>query len=121
MSSLTDIVKINQTKKLSVEQIQCSIIPPDVGAQWLSDRVLDSRPGVRASPASLRCVLEQEHPSLELVQPRKTRSFISERLLMGRKESEQTNSPPNILMCGSRGGGGIRTPPLKKHKLYGFL
>ena len=29
------------------------------GAQWLSGRVLDSR--VRASPASLRCALEQEH------------------------------------------------------------
>ena len=34
------------------------------GAQWLSGRVLDSRPKgprVRASPASLPCVLEQEH------------------------------------------------------------
>ena len=28
------------------------------GAQWLSGRVLDSR--VRATPASLRCVLEQD-------------------------------------------------------------
>ena len=26
-----------------------------MGAQWLSGRVLDSRPKVRASPASLRC------------------------------------------------------------------
>ena len=26
-----------------------------LGAQWLSGRVLDSRPRVRASPASLRC------------------------------------------------------------------
>ena len=35
-----------------------------VGAQWLSGRVLDSTtdgPRVRASPASLGCVLEQEH------------------------------------------------------------
>ena len=31
------------------------------GAQWLSGKVLDSRPRVRASPASLRCVLKQEH------------------------------------------------------------
>ena len=31
------------------------------GAQWLSGRVLDSRPRVRASPASLSCVLKQEH------------------------------------------------------------
>ena len=31
------------------------------------------------------------NPSLVLVQPRKTRPFIIERLLMGRKESNQTN------------------------------
>ena len=31
------------------------------------------------------------YPSLLLVQPRKTRPFITERLLMGRKESNQTN------------------------------
>ena len=31
------------------------------------------------------------NPSLVLVQPRKTCSFITERLLMGRKESNQTN------------------------------
>ena len=31
------------------------------------------------------------NPSLVLVQPRKTRPFITERLLIGRKESNQTN------------------------------
>ena len=31
------------------------------------------------------------NPSLVLVQPRKTRPFITERLLMGHKESNQTN------------------------------
>ena len=31
------------------------------------------------------------YPSLVLVQPRKTRPFITERSLMGRKESNQTN------------------------------
>ena len=31
------------------------------GAQWLRGRVVDSRPRVRASPASLRCILEQEY------------------------------------------------------------
>ena len=31
------------------------------------------------------------NPSLVLVQPRKTRPFITERLLMGCKESNQTN------------------------------
>ena len=39
---------------------------------------------------------------------------------MGRKESKQTNIPPDILMCESRGGE-VRSPPLEKHKLYGFL
>ena len=29
-------------------------------AQWLSGRVLDTRPRVRVSPASLFCVLEQD-------------------------------------------------------------
>ena len=48
---------------------------------------------VRASPASLRCGPWARHiyPSLVLVQPRKNRPYITERLLMGRKESNQTN------------------------------
>ena len=33
----------------------------------------------------------QSYPSLVLVQPRKTRPCLTERLLMGRKESNQTN------------------------------
>ena len=66
------------------------------GAQWLSSRVLDSRPkGRRFEPHRRHCivVLEQDtiYPSLVLVQPRKTRPYITERLLMGRKESNQTN------------------------------
>ena len=55
--------------------------------------VLDSRPtaGVE-SPASLRCGPYARHiyPSLVLVKPRKIRPYITERLLMGRKESNQT-------------------------------
>ena len=47
-----------------------------------------------ASPASLRCVLEQD---LVLVQPRKTCPFIAENLLMGPKESNQTNKLANII------------------------
>ena len=48
---------------------------------------------VRASPASLRCGPCARHiyPSLVLVQPRKTRLCLTEKLLMGRKESNQTN------------------------------
>ena len=65
------------------------------GAQWLSGRVLDSRPKGRGfEPHRRHCVVslsKNTNPSLVLVQPRKTRPFITERLLMGRKESNQTN------------------------------
>ena len=66
-----------------------------VGAKWLSGRVLDSRPKGRGfEPRRRHCVVSLSkniNPSLVLVQPRKTRPFITERLLMGRKESIQTN------------------------------
>ena len=39
----------------------------------------------------VECLSKNISPSLVLVQPRKTRPFITERLLMGRKESYQTN------------------------------
>ena len=65
------------------------------GAQWLSGRVLDSRPKGRGfEPHRRHCVVSLSkniNPSLVLVQPRKTRPYITERLLMGRKESNQTN------------------------------
>ena len=64
------------------------------GAQWLSVWLETEGPRVWASPASLRCVLEQDiliNPSLVMVQPTKTCPYITERLLMGRKESNQTN------------------------------
>ena len=61
----------------------------DLGAQWLSSRVLDLRPKGRGfEPHWRHCVVslsKNNNPSLVLVQPRKTRSFITERLLMGRK------------------------------------
>ena len=44
-------------------------------------------------PHRRHCVVslsKKIYPSLVLVQPRKTRPFITERLLMGRKESNQT-------------------------------
>ena len=63
------------------------------GAYWLSDRVLDSRSkGRRFKPHRRHCVVSLSkniNPSLVLVQPRKTRPFIAERMLMGRKESNQ--------------------------------
>ena len=63
-----------------------------VGAQWLSGRVLDSRPRVRALQSSLRCGPWAWHiyPSLLLV-PTKTSPCLTERLLMGHEESNQTN------------------------------
>ena len=53
------------------------------GAQWLSGRVLDSRPrGCGFEPHWRHCVVSLSkniNPSLVLVQPRKTRPFITER------------------------------------------
>ena len=67
-----------------------------LGAQWLSGRVLDSRPKGRGFEPHRRhyvvSLSKNIYPSLVLVQPRKTRPFITERLLMGRKESNQTKT-----------------------------
>ena len=66
-----------------------------MGAQWLSGRVLDLRPrGRGVEPHQRHCIVtlsKNINPSLVLVQPRKTRPFITERLLMGCKESNQAN------------------------------
>ena len=65
-----------------------------MGAQWFSGRVLDSRPKGRGfKPHQRHCVVSLRkniNPSLVLVQTRKTGPYITERLLMGRKESNQT-------------------------------
>ena len=65
------------------------------GVQWLSGRVLDLRPrGHGFKPNMRHCVeslCKNINPSLVLVQPRKTHPFITERLLIGHKESNQTN------------------------------
>ena len=67
----------------------------EFGAQWLSGSVLDSRPkGHGFEPHQRHCVVSLSkniNSSLVLVQPRKTCPFITERLLMGCKESNQTN------------------------------
>ena len=61
--------------------------------------MLDSRPKGRGfEPHRRHCVVSLSkniNPSLVLVQPRKTRPFITERLLMGRKELNQTNKQTN--------------------------
>ena len=78
----------------------CCIQTKFEGAQWLSGRVLDLRPKGRGfQPHRRHCVVSLSkniNPSLVLVQPRKTRPFITERLLMGRKESNQTNKTNKI-------------------------
>ena len=78
-----------------------------LGAKWLSGRVLDSRQKGRGfEPHQRHCVVSLSkniYPSLVLVQPRKTRPYITERLLMGRKESNQTNKNKGqirISLCG---------------------
>ena len=74
-----------------------------VGAQWLSGRVLYSRPRGRGfEPHQRHCVVSLSkniNPSLVLVQPRKTHPFITVRLLMGRKESNQTKQ--NLVLATS--------------------
>ena len=70
--------------------------------QWLSGRVLNSRPrGPGFAPHRHHSVVSLSkniNPSLVQVQP-KTRPFITERLLMGRKESNQTKQNLEETMC----------------------
>ena len=58
--------------------------------------MLDSRPkGHRFEPHRRHCVVSLSkniNPSLVLVQPRKSCPFITETLLMGRKEPNQTKT-----------------------------
>ena len=72
-----------------------------MGVQWLSGRVLDLRlKGRGFEPHRRHCVVSLSkniNPSLVLVQPRKTRPFITERLLMGRKESNKTKQNHRLL------------------------
>ena len=71
---------------ISICFLHCAI----QGEQWLSGRVLDSRPrGHGFEPHWRHCFVflrKNINPSLTLVQPRMTRPCLTERLLMGRKE-----------------------------------
>ena len=68
------------------------------GAQWLSGRVLDSGPKGHGIEPHWQCgpCARRIYPSLVLVQPRKTRPYITERLLMGHKGSNQTNKQTKL-------------------------
>ena len=50
-----------------------------------------SRRKTKALQGANYAIKSNKYPSLVLVQPKKTRPYITERLLMGRKESNQTN------------------------------
>ena len=71
-----------------------------MGVQWLSGRVLDlRRSGREFEPHRRHCIVSLSkniNLSLVLVQPRKTRPYITERLLMEHKESIQTNKTKHI-------------------------
>ena len=82
-------------KQSSFSGLVCSGLHSISGAQWFSGRVLDLRQrGHGFEPQKRHCVVSLRktyNPSLVLVQSRKTRPYITERLLMERKESNQTN------------------------------
>ena len=75
------------------------------GAQWLSGKVLDSWPKGRGFEPHRRhfvvSLSKNINPNLVLVQPRKTPPFITERLLMGHKESNQTKQTNKSLFLGN--------------------
>ena len=72
-----------------------------LAAKWLSVRVLDSRPrGCGFEPHRRHCIVsltENINPRLVLVKPRKNRPYITERLLMGRNESNQTKQTNKVI------------------------
>ena len=90
-----------------------------LGAQWLSGRVLDSRPKVRTfEPHRRHCVVSLSrniNPSLVLVQPRKTHPFTTERLLLGHKDSNQTKQTNNVV--GAQKNRLIETVFLSTHNI----
>ena len=71
-----------------------------ISSRWeRSGSVVECLTGGRgAAGSSLTCVVSLSkniNPTLVLVQPRKIHPYITERLLMGRKESNQTNKTIN--------------------------
>ena len=77
----------------SLHEKGTNLIRPDkhTNSFKCSGRVLDSRPrGCRFEPHCVVSLSKNINPSLVLVQPRKTHPYITERLLMGRTESNQT-------------------------------
>ena len=118
LSVLLNCEKVNLGETLAKLKVYSKNMNPEVSSTWpltvcireppkqillqtvkseCSGRVLDSRPrGHGFEPHWRHCVvsLSKTHfnPSLVLVQPRKNLPYITERLLMGCKESNKTNS-----------------------------
>ena len=71
-------------------------------SQWFSGRVLDWRPRGRVfEPHWRHCVVvwaKHIYPTSVLAQTRKTRPCLTERLLMGRKQSNQTKSNKKSIL-----------------------
>ena len=89
-----------KARRGSVEQsgfigLLCSGLHGISRVQWHSGRVFGSKPRGRGfNPQSLHCIVSLSktyNPILVLVHSRETRPYITERLVMGRKESNQTN------------------------------
>ena len=82
-------------RRIIAVKCQISGIKRPMGAQWLNGIVIDSRlrtAGLSLIGITALCPWARHiNPSLVLVQPRKTRPFITERLLNGRLESNKTN------------------------------
>ena len=93
-----------------------------MGAQWLSGRVLDWRPkGHGFEPHGRLCVVSLSkniNPNLVLVQPRKNHPFITERLLMGLKKSNQTKTNKGTALYQSYQRGDHQSHSLKIFHLY---
>ena len=73
-----------------------------LGVQWLSGRGLTrDREAAGSSLTGVTALwsLSKAHPSLVLVQPSKTHPYITERLLMGCKESNQINKKQIYCTC----------------------
>ena len=107
MSSLTDNVKINQTKSSRSSKSSGA----SFHLMWERSGSVVECLTSNFEPHRRHCVVSLSkniNPSLELVQPRKTRLFISERLLMGCKESKQTFHL--IFSCADPEGGGVLHP-----------
>ena len=93
-------------------------LPQLLGAQWLSGRVLDSRPrDLQLEPHWCHCVVSLNkniNLSFVLVQPRKNRPFIAEILLMGHNESIQTSKHLILIrFFGSKKGMVLITSQIK--------